>query len=387
MQTLRFSLLLAFCLAVLPVLAAPPAGPADGGRAPSSGRVTPANYRLQPGDELDLHIFALPSQDRNVEIRADGGFYHAVIGEVQAAGHTLGDLRVEVARRLAKQLRNPAFQMGLKSYAKSEVAVLGEVKNQGKFSFYYGATVMDVLAQAGGLSEKADPEYATLLRNGRTQEITLKPPGPGSPAPLPMQPEDIIYVHPGLRISVAGEVQKPNVYAISSRAASPIGEALKAAAGSKPTAALGRLKIIRPSEPSPLVVDLNNAQATPLKDGDTVFVPERQALVLGATSKPGPVPLANEQAPLLDVLAAGGVGQDSDLSQVVVVRAEQLRSKDPKREQYNIQDFVMDGQAQPAVFIGDGDLVYVPSVSKSAGLFDNPFNLLNIIFLARQFFL
>lgn len=383
----RLCLIFCLLLALFPAQAAPPAAVPDGGRAPSSGKVTPANYRLQPGDELDLHIFSLPSQDRNVEVRADGGFYHAVLGEVQAAGKTLAELRVEIGRRLARQLRNPTFQLGLKTYAKSEVSVLGEVKNQGKFSFYYGATVLDVLAQAGGLSEKADPEYATLLRSGRTIELDLKPPGPGASTPLPLQPEDIIYVHPGLRISVAGEVQKPAVYAISRRALSPIGEALKAAAGTKPTAALGRVKIIRPSEPAPLVIDLDTAQGTPLKDGDAVFVPERQALVLGATNKPGPVALANDQAPLLDVLAGGGVTPDSDLSRVVVVRAAELRAKEPKREEYNLQEFVEDGKGQPAVFIRDGDLVYVPSVSKNPGLFDNPFNLLNIIFLARSFFI
>jgi polysaccharide export outer membrane protein len=45
------------------------------------------------------------------------------------------------------------------------VSVLGEVRNPGRFEFQNQATVLDALAEAGGLTEFASSDDIVILRN------------------------------------------------------------------------------------------------------------------------------------------------------------------------------------------------------------------------------
>lgn len=349
-----------------------------------------ANYRIRPGDELELSIFSLPQPiEQKYTVRADGAFYHPLLGAVPAAGRTVDDVRADVARILKKRLRNPRFELGILSYAKSEIAVLGEVKNQGRYSIAPGATVLDVLAMAGGLTDKADPQGALIQRKNTNIEVDLSPPE-GQGAPLALAGGDILYVYAGNRISIAGEVQKPGIYAVSRRSSNPLADAMKACGGPKSTAAVNRAQLHRPSLGQPLTISVVpdasgnfSEDARHLQDGDAIVIPERQAMVLGNITKQGPIPLHGGET-LLDVLTSGGVNPDSELSHVVVLRAEGIKSGQPKQEEYDVaQAFSPDKAASIAsVAIHDGDVVFVPQ--KGKGLLDN-FGLLNLLFLVGSY--
>ena len=357
---------------------------------------TDPRYRIQPGDELEFNVFSLPATEKKFIVRVDGGFYHPVIGEVKAAGLTLKELQANVSKRLSKELKNPTFELGLTNYAKSEVSVLGEVKNQGKFQILPGATVLDVLAQAGGLGEKADPESATLVRAGHNINIDLHPPTGSNQTLLRAEPGDILYVHAGNRISVAGEVQKPGVYAVSHHSTNPLVDALKEAGGAKSTGAVHRVKLIRPSLAEPLVLDGAppegaNVTVTALLDGDTLVVPVRQAIVLGTVSKQGPIPLEGGEG-LIDVVSQGGLSTDSDLGHVVVVRSMDVKTGAGKREIYDIKDYFhqkkgKDGKpvASPKIDIADGDVVFVPAATKGDSAATKFQSFSYILLLLRQF--
>ena len=82
-----------------------------------------------------------------------------------------------------------------------EAAIVGEVQRQGKSHFKRGATLMDLWLSAGGVTAKADPEWATLLRDGREIKVLLT-----ALSETPLLPGDILMVSPGKRLSVAGQV-------------------------------------------------------------------------------------------------------------------------------------------------------------------------------------
>ncbi len=349
-----------------------------------------ASYRIRPGDELELSIYSLPQpMEQKYTVRADGAFYHPLLGGVPAAGRTVDDVRADVARRLKKRLRNPSFELGILTYAKSEVAVLGEVKNQGRYAIAPGANVLDVLALAGGLTEKADPQGALIQRKNTNIEVDLSPPG-GATSPLALANGDILYVYAGNRISIAGEVQKPGIYAVSRRSTNPLADAMKACGGPKATAAVHRAQLHRPSLAEPLIISVlpdsagNYSEgALSLQDGDAIVIPEKQAMVLGNITKQGPIPLQGGET-LLDVLTSSGLNADAELSHVVVLRAEGIKSGQPKQEEYDVREaFSPDKPGTGAnVPIGDGDVVFVPQ--KGKGLLDN-FGLLNLLFLVGSY--
>ncbi len=352
---------------------------------PTAGR----DYILQVGDKLEVHVVALPELEKAYSIRVDGYFFHPVIGEVQAAGRSLDDLRNEIGQRLAKELRNPSFRIGLINYAQDTVSVLGEVGSQGKHTIRKGASLIELLAQVGGFSAKADRQTATVLRKGEHLEVSLLP----SAAPFVMESGDILYVHSGMQVSISGAVLNPGTYAVSRSSATPVLDLLKAAGGAKTTAALHRVKLRRLSNSKPQLVDLMSAQdgelqQLALEDGDYLIVPARQAMLMGGVAGQGAIDLEGGET-LVGLLSQAKLSEKAKLDEVVVIRADDVREGRDKKEIYNLEDFFRDSDSEGEsvqVAINDGDLVYVPvRADRQGGLFGGN-NLFNLIWLARGLF-
>lgn len=341
---------------------------------------------LQPGDQLEINIFSLPEIEKKYLIRADGTFFHPFAGQVLASGRSLAQLEADLQQRFRKQLKKPTFRLGLTSVADAEAAVLGEVRNQGKYKIVSGANVMDLLAQAGGTTEKADEDGLILLRAGKQVKLSLSPTAQSSLSQLQLRNGDILYVNRGKRVGVAGEVQLKGIYVISSKSAHPIEDAIKAAGGAGETAALNRVQIIRPSLAKPIDVNMlepETAAKIGLEDGDTLVLPPRRAVVLGAVAKPGPVPLAGRES-LLDIISNSGL-QQGRLDAVVVIRSADVMAGNDKKEVYNLE--IALGETTPVVNVGihDGDVVYVPHKETGNGLLGDGQGIMSILFMARSF--
>lgn len=378
---------LAFLLLLSGTLAAQPGG---GGGSYIDPRYNAAQRKLQAGDVLEINVFSLPELEKKYSVRADGTLFHPFAGQVAASGKTLTQLELELKKRLTRQLKQPAFRLSLSSMGDGEAAVLGEVHAQGKFKFVPGSSVMDLLAQAGGVSEKADLDGAVILRAGQKITLDLSPAHQAELSRMEVQAGDILYVNRGLRIGVSGEIQNNGVYALSAKSMHPLEDSIKAAGGAKETAALHRVQIVRPGLPKALEVNLLKPEEVAkitLEDGDMVVVPPRKAVVLGAVTKAGAIPLNGNES-LVDVLSVAGLSSAS-IESVVVIRAENVRAAQAdQKEVYNLKEGL--GQGQPLVYvpIHDGDLVYVPTKEQDTGGMFGPAgqSLMSILVMARSLF-
>lgn len=366
---------------------AQPSPPPKAGLTIPEGRFDTLSRPLQPGDQIEIHIFTLPDLEKTYQIRADGTLYHPFAGEVPAAGKTMAELERLLAQRFKKQIKTPGFRVALTSMAEAEAAVLGEVRNQGKFRFAAGTSVMDLIAQAGGISDKADRDSAILLRGGKEIRLNLGDGHQGELSKLLVRSGDILYINRGKRVGVAGEVQTKGVYAIGSSSPNSVEEAIKSAGGATDTAALNRVQIIRPSLAEPITVDMLNpksAASVVLQDGDTVVIPPRRAVILGAVGKQGALPLTGKET-LVEVVSLAGVSSGR-LDAVVVVRAPDVVAGNDKKEVYDLENSLNQGNATVNVPIHDGDLVFVPPKDpNSRGLLENG-GMLNLLLMARSFF-
>lgn len=342
---------------------------------------------LEPGDQLEINIFTLPEQEKKYQIRADGTFFHPYAGEVKAAGLTLAQLETVLRQRFRKQIRKPEFRLGMTAMSESEAAVLGEVKNQGKFKFMPGTSLADLIAQAGGISDKADLDGAMLLRAGKQIPVDLNTSGQAALARMTVQKGDILYVNRGLRIGVSGEVQAKGIYAISSKSGHPVTDAVKAAGGATESGALSRVQVIRPSLAQPLEVDLLNpetAAKVTLEDGDTVLIPARRAVVLGAVTKPGTVNLVGKET-LIDIIGLAGLDK-AKIDNLIVIRSADVSAGNSKKEIYNLESSLKEDAPVVSVRIYDGDVVYVPTKEEAKGIVENASGLMSILWMARSIF-
>ncbi len=365
-----------------------PAASSTPSARPSPPPVQPGgNHRLMAGDEVEIHILSLPDLERVYRLRSDGGLYHPLAGEVTAAGMTLQDLQVALQKRLARELRNPAVRVGLRSMARQDVTILGEVARPGKYEVLPGATVLDVLAMASGNTPAADLSTAILMRGGQSRTVDLNPPDPTATEVQQtlVEPGDILYLLPGTQVSISGDVASPGVYALP-RAASDPWKALQAAGGPKPGAALNRVVLQRASLAGPVILDLSKPdQALPetartLQQGDSLRIPERQVVLLGGVTKAGPLTLEAGDN-VLDVIMRAGVNDPKRLNDVTIIRAEDVRAGRQKTEKHDLTPYIEDGDTSVLVPVFDGDVVYVPVPAQGGG-----FNLLNLLFLGRSIF-
>lgn len=123
-------------------------------------------YELRPTDVINVSVFreeglALAS----VPISANGEISFPLIGQVQAAGLTAGQLEARIEDSLgARYLRDPDVTVNVLEYASHRVTIEGSVANAGLFGFPPGTRLSGGLALAGGLSRVADEEEVAIFR-------------------------------------------------------------------------------------------------------------------------------------------------------------------------------------------------------------------------------
>ena len=156
-------------LAFLAMLAAGSAIPST--KAWSQTGVASDAVRLAPGDLIRLEVQFEPKWNGDFSIGEDGAVFLPLLGAVQVTGRTMGEVRAEVGRLLARELINPAFRLT----PIPRVAVLGEVRVPGLLPVDGNVTLSALLAKAGGLLPSADPNKVALVREGRVVQARLTP--------------------------------------------------------------------------------------------------------------------------------------------------------------------------------------------------------------------
>ena len=125
--------------------------------------VEKGNIKIQ---ELKKSITtAARGQSKIVPVRPDGKITLPLIGDIQAAGLTVPELRYEINRQYAQFVRNLDTTVILKEVRSPRIFVLGEVYNPGVYETPQSVTAMQAIAMAGGLRNTASDSSIVVLRD------------------------------------------------------------------------------------------------------------------------------------------------------------------------------------------------------------------------------
>lgn len=132
-----------------------------------------AAYVIGPDDVLDVTVWGNTEISRTVPVRPDGRISLPLLNDLQAAGLSPMALREAVTKALQPYMPDASVSVLVREIHSVKVAVLGEVKTPGRYEIKDRATVLDVLAMAGGFSEFADRDGILVLRqeSGQTRQI------------------------------------------------------------------------------------------------------------------------------------------------------------------------------------------------------------------------
>lgn len=130
-----------------------------------TGGPTAGEYRISAQDLIEISVFRVPDLSKTVQVSANGLIALPLIGEVSAGGRTVAELETEIATKLQRDyIQNPDVSVFVKESANQRVTVEGAVAKPGIYQTNGSTTLMQVVAQAGGLQRIADPRGILIFR-------------------------------------------------------------------------------------------------------------------------------------------------------------------------------------------------------------------------------
>lgn len=161
------AVILAACLIGCASMPPPPPPPLEA-RSPS------ADGSLAAGDEIRITFQGAPELNNQQRIRPNGRISLPSLGEITAAGMSIGSLESRLRAAYQPRLQDPAVSISLVSSA-SGVYVSGAVQRPGKIMLYRPMTAMEAVMEAGGFTPMANPKQVTVIRtrNGASKNFLI----------------------------------------------------------------------------------------------------------------------------------------------------------------------------------------------------------------------
>ena len=141
-------------------------------------------YVLGSGDQVHVITFGEDQLTGQFRIDDQGRIAIPLLGDVNAAGLTTNGLadRIRAGLKQKDVLRDPNVSVEVTAYR--PVFVLGEVSKPGQYAYEPGATMLTVIAIAGGYTYRAYKDYVSVIRvvgdhteQGRASPSALVAPG------------------------------------------------------------------------------------------------------------------------------------------------------------------------------------------------------------------
>jgi polysaccharide export outer membrane protein len=245
-------------------------------------RAWSADYRLGPGDVLDVSVFEADEYSGEVVVIQDGSIILPRAGKVLVQGYTLEQATDVIVAAYATYIRNPIVTVQPLRFRPVQVGIAGEVRRPGSYVISTASsvssnsvdtifpTLTQAIAEAGGITSEADlrsielqrqvgPSQAQsvqvnlwdLIQSGDLSQDIILQSGDTSliPTALALTPEESTqlasasFAPESIQIYVAGEVEDPGIVEVPLNA--PLNQALLVAGGFNPRAARRAVELVR----------------------------------------------------------------------------------------------------------------------------------------------
>jgi len=264
------------------------------GAAPQEKAAFVNEYKIGAKDLLEISVFELPELNQTVRVSNDGSISLPLLGRVTIAGLTKEDVEKKLAALLFEKnyLKNARVTVFIKEYQSARVAVIGAVVKAGMYDLIGRTTLLQMISEAGGLTERASNELY-ILREDKTSGVQTR---------IVIDLEDLINngnqklnvaLEPGdtintpidqiINIFVFGEVRNPGALQVKLSKKTTILQAIAQAGGLTEAASKRGITITRKDKKTgketKINVNLNDVlkgrtPAIALQEGDVVYVPD-----------------------------------------------------------------------------------------------------------------
>jgi polysaccharide biosynthesis/export protein len=132
---------------------------------PISPVTPPADYRINPSDELRIDVFGEPQLSlTDLPVSPNGNIVMPLVGEMRAEGQTPMEFSGQIAAALRRYLREPQVAVNVTKFTSQKVTVTGAVRVAGVFETVPQMTLLDAIALGQGLGDYSKRDEVIVFR-------------------------------------------------------------------------------------------------------------------------------------------------------------------------------------------------------------------------------
>ncbi len=243
------------------------------------------SYKIGKRDVLSISVPGNPDFSLEaIAVSEEGSISYPVLGDIEVEGLTVAEVAEKIRAGLIekKMLLQPTVSVEIKEYRSQSVTILGEVRTTGKHFLKGRERLLDVLAEAGGLSAAAGEININRATPEGSQNIVIKTSelltDTANKNPL-LSSGDVIFIRTRetAQVFVSGEVatEKPLPYVEGMT----VYQAVITAGGLTRFGAKSKVKIKRTANGKEEILSLNLSDIEKGKQKDVLLLPNDQIIV------------------------------------------------------------------------------------------------------------
>ena len=143
--------------------------------APPASSLPSAEYRIGPGDNLNIFVWRNPELSMTVPVRPDGRLSIPLVEDVVAIGKTPTALAREYEQLLGKYIKEPLVTIIVSGFVgpiPDQVRIIGEASQPRSLPYRADMTVLDAMIAVGGLTRYAAGNDTVLIRTAQGEQNT-----------------------------------------------------------------------------------------------------------------------------------------------------------------------------------------------------------------------
>lgn len=335
---------------------------------PNMNIATPQNYRLGPGDAVNIDVWGASQNTFNETVSPDGTVQIEGFGPVNLSGLTVAQANARLRSQLGARYQNSKIQLTVGQTRTIMVNVMGEVKAPGTYTLSAFATVFHALYMAGGTNEIGTLRNIKVYRHNRLITVVdiydyiLNGKLTGD---VRLTDNDVIVVGPyDCLVNITGKVKRPMYYEM--RKNESVGTVLRYAGGFTGDAYKKSVRMVRKSGKEYSVYNIGefDMNSFHLEDEDSISVDSviprysNMVEVKGAVFRPGMYQVGGDITSVRSLIEhAEGLTEDAFTAHAVMHR------KKPNRTLEAISvdiEGIMSGKAAD-IPLKNEDVLYIPS--------------------------
>ena len=250
-----------------------------------------SEYRIGPKDLLEISVFGLPELSRTVRVSETGKITLPPLEEVAVEGLTKSELEKRLSSLLEeKYLQNPQVSVFIREYQSKRVSIIGAVRTPGSYELLGRQTVLQMISQAGGITNEAGDEIIILRELADGTGTSLRIPiedlilNGDVKLNVPLEANDVVSIpiDKTVKIYVFGQVRNPGALDVRKSRIPTLLQAIAQAGGFGDRASKSRVIIKRKDETGKEIKQEINVKDVikgkkkdvQLLENDIVFIPE-----------------------------------------------------------------------------------------------------------------